>query len=150
MQLAVASEQEMEALGARLAEASVHGGLIFLKGNLGAGKTTLVRGFLRRLGYQGIVKSPTYALIESYEIEGRFVHHLDLYRLQDPEELEYLGFRELQQGEAICLIEWPEKAAEQLMQADLVIQIDYAGQERSVKIATNTSVGREMVDLIQQ
>lgn len=150
MQLVVDNERAMEALGARLASACVQGALIFLKGDLGAGKTTLVRGLLRCLGYQGVVKSPTYTLIETYEVQGRYVHHLDLYRLHDPEELDYLGVREFREGRAICLIEWPEQAAEQLMQADLLIHIDYEGRGRKVKIVANTSVGKEMVDLIQQ
>ena len=150
MNLVIKNEKAMEALGARIATSCIDGALIFLKGNLGAGKTTLVRGLLRSLGYQGIVKSPTYALIESYDIHGRQVYHLDLYRLSDPEELDYLGVREFRDGQAICLIEWPEKAAEQSLQADMVIQIDYAGEGRNIKIEAKTSVGEKMVDLLQK
>ena len=83
--------------------------IVYLKGDLGAGKTTLVRGFLRGLGYKGTVKSPTYTLIEPYRIAGKSICHLDLYRLADAEELEYLGVRDLLQEETVLLIEWPER-----------------------------------------
>lgn len=149
MKLIIDDAQHMEKLGGLLIEGCPQGGLVFLKGNLGAGKTTLVRGLLRAVGYEGNVKSPTYTLIESYDINGRTIHHLDLYRLGDPEELEYLGVRELSDARSLCLIEWPEKAAEHVMSPDLVVEIDYAGQGRQVKIVANTSVGQKMVDHIR-
>ncbi len=108
--LVLSDEFSQEALGARLADVCTVPMLIFLEGDLGAGKTTLARGFLRGLGHRGAVKSPTYTLIEPYEIDGRKVYHLDLYRVADPAELDYLGLREMLAEEAVLLIEWPERA----------------------------------------
>src|SRR5690606_367478 len=99
-------------LGAELALASHPGEIIFLQGPLGAGKTTLVRGFFRALGYQGTIKSPTYTLVESYLINNQPYFHFDLYRLAHPHELFDIGFEDYLQINSICLIEWPEKAKE--------------------------------------
>ena len=120
----------MMKLGGKLAELFSTGGLIFLNGDLGAGKTTLVRGLLRSLAYQGIVKSPTYTLVEPYEIKGRKIYHFDLYRLADPEELEYMGGRDYWNSDALCIIEWPEKAQGYLPEADLVVNIEYLDEGR--------------------
>ncbi len=129
--ITLASAQEMEALGARLAAAlAPGGGVIFLHGPLGAGKTTLVRGLLGALGHTGSVKSPTYALLESYALSGVQVHHLDLYRLRDPEELEFIGLRDLLDPRAICLIEWPERGADQLPVSDLALWIAIPDEQR--------------------
>jgi len=149
MKLIVENETAMEALGGRIARVSGQGALIFLLGDLGAGKTTLVRGLLRQLGHRGKVKSPTYALIEQYEIDNRHIYHLDLYRLTDPEELEYLGIREFREGASICLIEWPQNGAQGVVQPDLTIHIHYENKGRCVEFIENTSVGKKMVDLLQ-
>ena len=150
MERIVKSAEEMEALGARIAEACLQtqGTLIFLEGDLGAGKTTLARGLLRRLGYQGNVKSPTYTLVESYELRGWRIYHLDLYRLHDPEELEYLGIRDFFAPQTICLIEWPMKGADRLLTADLTVQIDYLPQGRRVNIHKLTLAGEKVADLV--
>lgn len=113
----------MEAFGAKLAEVADKGALVTLSGNLGAGKTTLTRGFMHAVGHTGAVKSPTYTLVEPYDINGRNIMHFDLYRLSDPEELEYLGFRDYLDGTSLCLIEWPEKANGFLPEPDLAISI---------------------------
>ena len=119
-----------EAFGARLAGCCRGGLLVYLSGDLGAGKTTLVRGLVRALGYAGSVKSPTYTLVESYRTPTLVLHHFDLYRLSDPEELEWLGIRDLLGGDAVCLIEWPERGAGVLPRPDLQLVLAYAGQGR--------------------
>lgn len=130
-------EAEMEAIGAVLAREFSHLNLITLHGDLGAGKTTLVRGFLRELGHQGRVKSPTYALVEEYFLNDQAIYHFDLYRLADPEELEFIGIRDyLSQGN-LCLVEWPEKADGVLPKADLELWIDYQENGRRIQIKIN-------------
>ncbi len=122
----------MEAFGATLADFIENGALVTLSGNLGAGKTTLTRGFMHAIGHKGAVKSPTYTLVEPYEITGRRVMHFDLYRLSDPEELEFLGFRDYLDGSTTCLIEWPEKAAGYLPEPDLAISIGVVKDGRQI------------------
>ena len=122
----------MEAFGATLADVMQSGGLVTLSGNLGAGKTTLTRGFMHAIGYEGAVKSPTYTLVEPYDINGRNIMHFDLYRLSDPEELEFLGFRDYLDGATLCLIEWPEKAKGFLPEPDLAIDIEVVKNGRQI------------------
>lgn len=128
------SEADQEALGARLAGAVGRRALIFLSGELGAGKTTLVRGFLRARGYAGNVKSPTYTLIEPYDLASGRIYHLDLYRLGDGEELEYLGLREMLAEDAVLLVEWPERGAGWLPEPDWLVDITYRPNGRDVVI----------------
>ena len=138
MRVHLEGESAQEAFGGRLAQALAAdwsaGWVVHLHGDLGTGKTTLVRGILRGLGHEGSVKSPTYTLIEPYEPGGRAVYHLDLYRLGDPEELEYLGLRDLLGGEGLVLVEWPERAGTALPPADLEVRISYAGDGRDLDI----------------
>ncbi|KPK57694.1 MAG: tRNA threonylcarbamoyladenosine biosynthesis protein TsaE [Gammaproteobacteria bacterium SG8_31] len=135
----------MEAFGSRLAQASTQGGVIFLQGELGAGKTTLVRGFVRALGYAGRVKSPTYTLLESYSLEGVNLYHLDLYRLADAEELEWIGIRDLLEEADLCLIEWPDRGLGVLPSPDLEIQIEYRGEGRVLQLLPTSDRGRDIV-----
>lgn len=132
------------AFGAALAGVCPAGCVIHLLGDLGAGKTTLVRGFLRARGHDGPVRSPTYTLIEPYELAGGAVYHLDLYRLGDPEELEYLGLRDLLGGEATLLIEWPERGEGWLPPPDLVLDIAHREAGRDITVAGRSEAGRRI------
>ncbi|HWP94433.1 MAG TPA: tRNA (adenosine(37)-N6)-threonylcarbamoyltransferase complex ATPase subunit type 1 TsaE [Gammaproteobacteria bacterium] len=134
-----------EALGAALARAlGPEGAVVYLQGELGAGKTTLVRGFLRALGYTGSVRSPTYTLLEPYLVEGRRVYHLDLYRIAEPAELEFLGVRELGERGDVCLIEWAERGAGALPPADLVLELAHAGPVRRLRWQAHSEAGRRL------
>lgn len=122
----------MESLGASWAEALRRGLCVYLEGDLGAGKTTLVRGMLRGLGYSEAVTSPTFTLVETYRLRGMDVHHIDLYRIEHPEELEAIGLRDLLTPQSVCLIEWPERGAGLLPPADVRITLEYLDGERRV------------------
>ena len=139
--LYLADEQAMSDFGARIARVTQGHGLIFLEGNLGMGKTTLSRGIIRGLGHVGSVKSPTFTLVEPYEIGDIRAFHFDLYRLVDPEELEYLGIRDYFEDDALCLIEWPDKGAGFLPKPDLTITISPQDSGRSLKILSQGSRG---------
>jgi tRNA threonylcarbamoyladenosine biosynthesis protein TsaE len=133
------------AFGARLAAALAGGAVIYLHGDLGAGKTTLARGLLRALGHAGSVKSPTYTLVEPYAIAGRTVFHFDLYRLADPEELEFLGVRDYLQPDAILLIEWPSHGEGHLPAPDLELWLQGAGEGRRASWRSRNSRGAAIV-----
>jgi len=128
------NEARQEAFGADLAEACEGSVLIFLEGDLGAGKTTLTRGFVRGLGHKGVVKSPTYTLIEPYKVGKSQVYHLDLYRVADPGELEYLGLREMLEEDAKVLIEWAERGKGWLPQPDLRVRIRHVATGRQLEL----------------
>lgn len=146
MKQLLCDEQAMAAFGARLAASATDGGVIFLRGDLGMGKTTLSRGVLRGCGHTGSVKSPTYTLVEPYDTPAGPVFHFDLYRLSDPEELEYLGIRDYFTDQALCLIEWPDKGAGMLPRPDLEIQIELEGSGRVLQLTPVTQKGQTMVD----
>jgi tRNA threonylcarbamoyladenosine biosynthesis protein TsaE len=140
--------EAQQAFGAVLAGCCPAGCIIHLQGDLGAGKTTLVRGFLQGRGHQGPVRSPTYTLIEPYELATGTVYHLDLYRLGDPEELEYLGLRDLLGGEATLLIEWPEQGTGWLPLPDLGLQIVHLPVGRDIRITPLSERGRLVCDCL--
>ena len=123
--------------------AALHAGLIiYLHGELGAGKTTLTRGILRGLGYKNVVKSPTYNLVEFYKISKLYCYHFDFYRFNDPSEWEEAGFREYFDANSICLVEWPEKAGDLLPVADLQITIYLSEPGRNLEIYAGTEAGK--------
>lgn len=130
----ITSPEQMEALGASLARTLTLPAVIFLRGDLGAGKTTLVRGALRELGYEGLVKSPTFTIVESYDLPDLEVHHFDLYRISDPEELDYLGLGEYQSNTSICFFEWPDLGDSMVPAATLEVDIKYHPDGRLAEI----------------
>lgn len=146
--LLIPDESRMACLGSGLSEICSRTFQIYLKGSLGAGKTTFARGFLKGLGYDGAVKSPTYTLVESYQVRDKKVFHLDLYRLSDPEELEYLGLRDMLAEEAILLVEWPERGQGMLPEPDLAIDIQYVPDGRLVELKACTTQGEQILSRI--
>ncbi|OBX06577.1 ATPase [Gallibacterium salpingitidis] len=119
--------------------------VIYLNGQLGAGKTTLTRAIIQNMGYQGNVKSPTYALVEEYHFANKSIYHFDLYRLSDPEELEFIGFREYFRQNTLCLLEWPEKGGDLIPPADLFITINYQGNAREITLTANSVAAEQIV-----
>lgn len=139
----------MEAFGAALARACPERALIFLQGDLGAGKTTLARGLVRALGHRGNVKSPTYTLVEPYALGQRRVYHLDLYRVAEAAELEYLGLREILAEPALVLIEWPERGAGWLPLPDLRVEIGILPNARSVACEALSAAGHGILQRLR-
>lgn len=133
------------AIGKKLAASLEKPTVIFLHGDLGAGKTTFSRGVICGLGHEGNVKSPTYTLVEPYQLAGLNAYHFDLYRLADPEELEFMGFRDYLDDAAVCLIEWPEKGQGMLPSSDLDIELAYMGEQRKIVINANSAIGEEIL-----
>lgn len=144
-------EEAMELFGEQLATTLGKGGVVYLDGNLGMGKTTLVRGMLRGLGYSGPVKSPTYTIVEPYELDTIEAYHFDLYRISDPEELEYMGIRDYFKDQALCLIEWAEMGEGVLPQPDWVVHLSLIRQGRALAIEPKTAHGVEaLAELSEQ
>lgn len=146
--LELADEAATVALGqqlGRLILGQTDGMTVFLEGDLGAGKTTLTRGVLRAFGHLGPVKSPTYTLVEAYELSGRKVYHFDLYRLGDAEELEYMGIRDYFVPGSVCLLEWPQRGAGFLPTADLRVKVWVSGSGRTAELRAETPVGRQLL-----
>lgn len=141
----IPTSDAMEKLGANLAQACHKRSIVHLSGELGVGKTTLVRGFLHALGYIGIVKSPTYTLVEPYQLNGRMIYHFDFYRLGDPEELEYLGIRDYLGDDVICLIEWPKQGGQFAPTADIQISISYHSKTRILNLQAYNQTGQEII-----
>lgn len=136
------------AFGALLARLLPSRLVLYLEGDLGTGKTTLARGILAGLGHPGAVRSPTYTLIESYELTGARLHHLDLYRLADPRELDYLGLRDLLAEDAIWVVEWPQRGLGVLPPPDLRVGMDYAANGRCLRLSAETAAGQSVLDTL--
>ena len=140
-QVELSSEAEQLAFGGRLAAALMPGVTVFLRGDLGVGKTTLCRGIVNGMGFKGNVKSPTYTLVEPYEVAGQMLYHFDLYRLGEPSELEYMGCRDYFDEVSICLIEWPERGEGVLPEADLEVEIQVRGRGRRLLCQARSEQG---------
>jgi tRNA threonylcarbamoyladenosine biosynthesis protein TsaE len=144
----LADEAATTAFAARLARTLQPGLTVYLRGHLGTGKTTLVRALLLALGYAGRVKSPTYTLVERYEVGGLHLRHFDLYRFRDAEEWESSGFRDEFDGRNICLVEWPEQAAGLLPPADVSITFEILQDGREIMLHAYTDAGQKCLNAL--
>ena len=142
LKLQFTNEEAMLAWAHSAATCLQEGLVIHLLGDLGMGKTTLSRGLIQGMGHKGNVKSPTYTLVEPYELGNLKLYHFDLYRLGDPEELEYMGVRDYLNSDSICLIEWPEKGAGVLPEPDLKINIEQWQLGRQLVVQALTACGQ--------
>ncbi|QIW15511.1 tRNA (N6-adenosine(37)-N6)-threonylcarbamoyltransferase complex ATPase TsaE [Pasteurellaceae bacterium RH1A] len=147
------NEEQMLAFGSQLAQQfaqylaqnTENSLVIYLNGELGAGKTTLSRSIVRQFGYQGNVKSPTYTLVEEYQLPALAIYHFDLYRLADPEELEFMGIRDYFRPQTLCLLEWASRGQGMIPEADLLVQINYQAQGRELVLQAQSAAGQAIL-----
>ncbi len=149
MKRPLAAESDTLALGAEIAPGLRPGMVVYLEGELGAGKTTLARGILQALGVRERIKSPTYTLVEPYTVSSLYLYHFDFYRLKYADEWVDAGFREYFGNAAICLVEWPEKAGPQLPAPDVTIEMTVAGDGRNITIIAKTEAGKNCLSRLQ-
>jgi tRNA threonylcarbamoyladenosine biosynthesis protein TsaE len=148
MRVRLADEQRQVAFGRCLGKALKGRGRVYLDGELGAGKTTLTRGILHAYEHAGAVKSPTYTLVEPYELKSGRVYHFDLYRLGDPEELEFIGGRDLFADDALCIVEWPGRGEGWLPTPDLTVALSLYGSGRTARLEARTEYGRSVLEAL--
>ncbi|MCB1693967.1 MAG: tRNA (adenosine(37)-N6)-threonylcarbamoyltransferase complex ATPase subunit type 1 TsaE [Pseudomonadales bacterium] len=145
----LADESATLAFAARLAPLVAGGAVIYLTGDLGAGKTTFCRGLIRALGHKGAVKSPTFTLVEPYQLDGTQIFHFDLYRLNDPGELEYIGVDDYFDPRRLCLVEWPERGDGLLPECDIEVSLVPAGRGRTVTVTAQSDRGERIVQELE-
>ncbi len=147
----VADEAETLVVAAQLGQLLACRGIVYLKGDLGAGKTTFSRGILRSYDYKGAVKSPTFTLVEPYDLQWGQVYHFDLYRIADPEELEFVGIDDYLVGGHLCLIEWPERGEGFLPDADLIVELTLSeGDGRHIQMQGLSQQGEQVCEQMTQ
>lgn len=145
----LANETETVELGRKLAAVVSAPLVIYLTGELGAGKTTFSRGLIQSLGHSGAVKSPTYTLVEPYEIGDVEIYHFDLYRLADPEELEFMGIRDYFSDRSLCIVEWPDRGYGMLPDADIHLHLSYQDNARNLKICAHSEKGEALLSKLK-
>jgi tRNA threonylcarbamoyladenosine biosynthesis protein TsaE len=148
-QLAVPDEAASAALAGRFARHLEAPCVLYLQGDLGAGKTLFTRAYIHALGYQGYVKSPSYGLLETYEVAGKTVLHLDLYRIEDPEELEYLAIRDLFDARTVLMVEWPDRGGTFLPEPDLVLEFGETDASRFICCRPFSPSGRALAKKVK-
>ena len=140
-------ETATQTFGMRVAKHCAPPLVIYLVGDLGSGKTTFARGYIHEFGHIGTVKSPTFALVETYNFEKLTLYHFDLYRVKNSQELEYLGIRDVAgETDVICLIEWPERGGDAVPEADLVFTFEHQGDYRQVNFQAQSTQGQSIID----
>ena len=144
----VSDEAASQALAAVFARHLVTPCVVYLEGDLGAGKTLFTRAYIHALGYPGYVKSPSYGLLETYEVGGQTVLHLDLYRIEDPEELEYLAIRDLFDHACALFVEWPDRGRNFLPAPDLVLQFGEKDESRFIRCLARSETGRALAQRV--
>ena len=145
----VPSEEASAALAGQFAGVIEAPCVIYLRGDLGAGKTLFTRAYIHALGYQGYVKSPSYGLLETYVVAGKTILHLDLYRIEDPEELEYLAIRDLYGDDSVLMVEWPDRGASFLPDPDIVLEFVEKEESRFINCHVFSSYGKGLAKKIQ-
>lgn len=145
LELDLSNEEASERFGSQLATWLTAPLVLTFSGDLGAGKTTIIRAMLRQLGVDSAIKSPTFSLVESYCCQQMQIHHFDLYRIHQAEELDYLGFRDYFTNQSICCIEWPEHAGNQLSEIDLCIKLINKGAGRHMQIVASSVAGKQIL-----
>lgn len=145
----VPDENASAQLAGQFASVTLPPCVIYLKGDLGAGKTLFTRAYVHALGFEGYVKSPSYGLLETYEVEGQTVLHLDLYRIEDPEELEYLAIRDLFRRNTVLMVEWPDRGGALLPAADIVLEFDERGGDRFIRCFPMSSHGKVIAEKVK-